>query len=34
MLYESIALPLSYVGVARPRLAAATSQYINGTWSG
>ncbi len=34
MLYESIALPLSYVGVARPRFTAATSQYINGTCSG
>ena len=35
MLYESIALPLSYVGAARRRdVAAATPKYINGDWTG
>ena len=29
MLYESIALPLSYVGATRSVLAARTQQYIN-----
>src|SRR3981081_3564127 len=33
MLYESIALPLSYVGV-NAGAEMATQQYINGLWGG